>query len=31
MEDRTKNECDLKEELGEKNWNIELVETLSFL
>ncbi len=31
MEDITRNECDFKEELGEKNWNIELVETLSLL
>jgi hypothetical protein len=29
MEDRTRNECDLKEELGEKIWNIEFVETLN--
>jgi hypothetical protein len=29
MEDRTRNECDLKEELCEKIWNIELAETLS--
>lgn len=29
MEDRTRNECDLKEELGEKIWNIELAETLN--
>jgi hypothetical protein len=29
MKDRTKNECDFKEELGEKNWDIELEETLS--
>jgi hypothetical protein len=29
MEDKTRNECDLKEELGEKIWNIKLVETLN--
>jgi len=29
MEDKTRNECDLKEELGEKIWKIELVETLN--
>jgi len=31
MEDRTGNECDLEEELSEKVWDIELVETLSLL
>ncbi len=31
VEDKTRNKCDLKEELGEKIWNIELVKTLSLL